>query len=146
VATSKKLGQLLYAHQRPLARVKGLKQDKRTAPEDIKIRKVSIQQLTLLMYFYYIGVTDPDIYYEDADVSPEQFQKQLAQEVDIDQEVLEKLLWYMTMCHESGRYWHPEQVEYQTFVRSMLEKEEGFDQLLCRILDKKRKTRRGGVI
>lgn len=104
---------------------------------DLNKRYVTVSQLFVLLYHFYSGVTDPNIYYLDADETAEKFQSRINAEVEISKEDLEKLIYYTTLAHEEKTYWNPAKEEYKTFVKSLLKENEKFDQLMGLIVDKK---------
>lgn len=132
----RKVGKLL-PHQRSLAKVIPPKKDL-----EKQYRKVTVQQLAVLLYHFYIGVTDPDIYYMDSDESAEKFYQRLEQEVEIDLETLEKLLWYLTAAYESDRYWNPADIPYEQFTKTVAKQGDNYNQLLSLILEKSKMRKR----
>lgn len=138
----KKMGSLMVPYKRNLLSVKKAKE-----PVDMVDNKryVTISQLFVLLYHFYVGVNDPDVYYLDAEETAEKFQGRINAEVELSKEDLEKLLYYTTLAYENKTYWNPAQGDYEGFVRSLLTNEEQYDQLLGYIVPKKT-NRKGRII
>jgi len=128
----KKMGSLV-PYQRNLLQVKKPKEVFVT--ENPKRRTVTISQLAVLLYHFYMGVQDPDVYYFDADETAEKLQARINTEVEVPLDALEKLLYYTTIAHETKTYWHPGTEDYERFVRSFLTSDEKYDQLLGLIVN-----------
>lgn len=126
----KKDGRLVQARITPR-----ITKDKATGNSGI--RRITVKQLTVLLYHYWITLDDPLIGTEDAEESPLAFQAALSQEVDIEQSKLEKLLWHLQMAHESNMYWNPAQEDVEEFIKGMLGKKEHFNKLYCLIMEKR---------
>lgn len=129
----KKSGSLV-SYQRDLARIKKPKEP--TSLESDK-RTVTLSQMAILLYHFYIGMSDPEIYYLDAEESADKLQGRINVEVEIPKDALEKLLFYTTVAHENKTFWHPGKEEYGKFVRSFLTQEEKYDQLSGLIVNNK---------
>lgn len=100
-------------------------------------RRITVKQLALLIYHFYVTVDNPAIGFEDADQTAAAFQAELNQTVEISDEILEKLLWHLTLAFEENMYWNPAEETIDTFIKGLLEKDESFDKLFCLILNKK---------
>lgn len=101
------------------------------------LREISVKQLAVLLYHYYITLDDPSIGSEDSDKSAPAFQSALNQVVHIEEEDLEKLLWHMQMAYESDMYWNPAEEDYDLFIKGLVGKYERFDKLYCLIMKRK---------
>jgi hypothetical protein len=108
-----------------------------TALDGSQKRAITVKQLAVLLYHYYITLDDPNIGSEDVEQSAPAFQSALNQEVVLDQGDLEKLLWHLQMAYESDMYWNPAEEEYDYFVKGLVGKNERFDKLYCLIMNKK---------
>lgn len=128
----KQLGQLLPG-QRNLAHVKRSKE--KLSGEELNLRKLTVQQFSVLLFHFYIGISDPEIYYEDAEISPERFQNLLDQEVELEQGLLERLMYYSTLANETRTFWHPASDSYEKFIQGILIPGEKYDKLLNLILE-----------
>lgn len=105
---------------------------------DEAIRQVSIQQLALLLYHYYIIVDHPlfgpDM---DADKSPREFLASLNNKIDIKKDELEKLMYNMQLAYEIGMYFSPDDVSIKDRFKNILAgSDEEFDPLYCLIRSK----------
>lgn len=132
--------------QRRLAKVLGVSKQKDANSEVAPNRQLTVQQLTVLLYHFYIGITDPDVYYVDAEETADQMQQALRQTVEVPGELLEKLLWYLTVAEEQGMYWNPEGREYNTFVRELIQAHESYDKLMGLIINRPKRKRLGGLV
>lgn len=132
--------------QRRLAKVLGISKQKDANSEVAPNRQLTVQQLTVLLYHFYIGITDPDVYYVDADETADQMQQALRQTVEVPGDLLEKLLWYLTVAEEQGMYWNPEGREYNTFVRELIQAHESYDKLMGLIINRPKRKRLGGLV
>lgn len=132
--------------QRRLAKVLGVSKQKDAKDELAPNRQLTVQQLTVLLYHFYIGITDPDVYYVDAEETADQMQQALRQTVEVPGELLEKLLWYLTVAEEQGMYWNPEGREYNTFVRELIQAHESYDKLMGLIINRPKRKRLGGLV
>lgn len=132
--------------QRRLAKVLGVSKQKDANSEAAPNRQLTVQQLTVLLYHFYIGITDPDVYYVDAEETADQMQQALRQTVEVPGELLEKLLWYLTVAEEQGMYWNPEGREYNTFVRELIQAHESYDKLMGFIINRPKRKRLGGLV
>jgi len=132
--------------QRRLAKVLGVSKQKDANSEAAPNRQLTVQQLTVLLYHFYIGITDPDVYYVDAEETADQMQQALRQTVEVPGELLEKLLWYLTVAEEQGMYWNPEGREYNTFVRELIQAHESYDKLMGLIINRPKRKRLGGLV
>lgn len=102
------------------------------------MREISVKQLSLLMYHFYIMLDDPTLCgFNDSEKTASQFQAELNQRVKISTESLERLLYYLEIAYENQLYWNPAEEDFEHFVKGLLEKKEQFDRLTCLIMDKK---------
>jgi hypothetical protein len=126
--------------QRTDARVTPRVITEKTVKRDNEVlRKISVKQLSILLYHFYIGlVQKQDIGFPDAETSALKFQAELNQEVTISTEHLEKLLFALEYANELGLYWSPANEDMDYFVKGLLEKNEKFDKLSCLLLNKKK--------
>lgn len=130
----RKDGRLLQARIRP--RVPYSKIEKPTDPNAMPTRQLTAKQLAVLLYHFYLTLDNPDYEFLDADKTAGQFQAELNQMVKISQEHLEKLLWHTELAFENKMYWNPAEDDFESFVNSMLEKDEKFNRLYCLITKK----------
>lgn len=138
----KKMGSLV-SYQRNVAQVKKPKES--ILPETPSRRTVTVSQMAVLLYHFFVGVNDPNIYYMDADDTAEKFQARINSEVEVSKEDLEKLLYYTTLAYETKTFWHPGKEEYARFIRSFLTPEERYDQLSGLIVESN-KNKKGRLI
>lgn len=124
----------LVSYQRDLVKIK--------KPQEVVCiendnRVVTISQLVILLYHFYIGVNDPSVYYFDSEESADKLQGRVNKEIEIPKDVLEKLLFYSTLAYETQTFWHPGNEDYVQFIRSFLDKTEKYDQLSGLIVENK---------
>ena len=122
--------------QRTQARISPRYKLQKTNSENTN-RTLTVKQLSVLLYHFYLTLENPDFLFCDSDKSLSQFQADLNQTVTISKENLEKLLWHLENAFEHKIYWNPERADFAAFIESFLEKGEKFDRLTCLIMSKK---------
>lgn len=119
-----------------LARVSPIKKRVNQAAANEPKREITLRQLCVLLYHFYVSVDNPDIGFEDCEKTASQFQAELDRPVTLSKEQLEALLWHLELCFEEGMYWNPAKENIDFFVKKLLNPNERFDRLLCQILKK----------
>lgn len=100
-------------------------------------RVISARQLMILFYHFYLMLNDNDICgFMDCDKTAAQFQNEMDQDIRLSQEVLEKLLYMLQVAYENDLYWNPAGDDIESFIKSLLVKNEKFDKLSCLISKK----------
>jgi hypothetical protein len=117
-----------------------IKNEKTVKQDGQKMRQLTAKQLCVLLYHFYIGLTQKnEIGFPDSDSTALKFQSELNQMVVISTEHLEKLLFSLEYAYELGMYFNPADEDFDYFVKGLLEKDEHFERLMCLILKKKGK-------
>lgn len=98
---------------------------------------VSTIDLAILIANLHFASQDPQIGFEDADRTLTDLLKEMKRFVPIRLGVLESALWASNLSHEKGKFFHPTDEAFGTFVSKMLEPSYRFDPVLNLIEEKK---------
>lgn len=97
--------------------------------EEFQLKRFRTTSLNaaILLTNTYMAAKDPNIGWEDARQHLNMFTKEMRFGVTLLQGNIERALWACNMLEEQGKFWHPRDLTFHSFLDIMLDRRWNFD-------------------
>lgn len=98
--------------------------------------KLSLYNLMVIVYNVTKAVKDDRIGFVECNETVKDFMRELNKNVYVDTGVVERGLYYCVMLDEEREFWHPNDINLDTFIRQILPESANFDRIFSSIESK----------
>lgn len=78
---------------------------------------ISVLDLAVLLFYVHRGAADNEVGFVDARESLETLTRELNKALYVDPTMLESAIWSSNIMDEQGKFWHPEGLTFDEWVR-----------------------------